>query len=192
MLLRCIVLFFWLNVWYSKTILRKETEIGTCQWLSPHRTGCNISPQGGENRSTFKVIICSMHCIYPRKGTETCGNPPKPPGNRLQFIPARGRKLIVVLHRDCVSQIAIYPRKGTETGLSARLLALQWDCNLSPQGDENRSTFKVIICSMHCNLSPQGDKKAPLPLAFVSSGGALLFLIFYFTGWALRLPESSL
>lgn len=38
----------------------------------------------------------------------------------------------------------------------------------------------------------KGTKKAPLPLAFASSGGALLFLIFYFTGWELRLPGSSL
>lgn len=112
MLLRCIVLFFWLNVWYSKTILRKETEIGTCQWLSPHRTGCNISPQGGENRSTFKVIICSMHCIYPRKGTETCGNPPKPPGNRLQFIPVRGRKLTTHGANAQTATLQFIPARG--------------------------------------------------------------------------------
>ena len=170
MLLRCIVLFFWLNVWYSKTILRKETEIGTCQWLSPHRTGCNISPQGGENRSTFKVIICSMHCIYPRKGTETCGNPPKPPGNRLQFIPVRGRKL-------------------TTHGANAQTATLQF---IPARGRKLHVQVKHAHLFHNCNLSPQGDKKAPLPLAFASSGGALLFLIFYFTGWELRLPESSL
>lgn len=66
------------------------------------------------------------------------------------------------------------------------------NCNLSPQGDGNifKSSYKLFVG--YCNLSPQGDKKAPLPLAFASSGGALLFLIFYFTGWELRLPESSL
>ena len=50
----------------------------------------------------------------------------------------------------------------------------------------------TFIIYHYCNLSPQGDKKAPLPLAFASSGGALLFLIFYFTGWELRPTESSL
>lgn len=66
------------------------------------------------------------------------------------------------------------------------------NCNLSPQGDENLVRVILITALFYCNLSPQGDKKAPLPLAFASSGGALLFLIFYFTGWELRLPESSL
>ena len=85
--------------------------------------------------------------------------------------------------------------------------------NLSPQGDGNRITkismlfFNIatyprkgtesqglLECSeeSYCNLSPQGDKKAPPPLAFASSGGALLFLILYFTGWRLCQPESSL
>lgn len=41
-------------------------------------------------------------------------------------------------------------------------------------------------------IPARGHKKAPLLLAFASSGGALLFLIFYFTGWELHLPESSL
>ena len=68
-----------------------------------------------------------------------------------------------------ISWLATYPRKGTETHTSRR-------------HRQHRA---------NCNLSPQGDKKAPLPLAFASSGGALLFLIFYFTGWELRLPESS-
>ncbi len=89
--------------------------------------------------------------------------------------------------------ITIYPRKGTET----------------PTGGSRHRSVKITIyprkgtetqyfvtpparASNYYNLSPQGDKKAPLPLAFASSGGALLFLIFYFTGWELRLPESSL
>ena len=67
--------------------------------------------------------------------------------------------------------ITIYPRKGTET---------------------QYFVTPPARASNYYNLSPQGDKKAPLPLAFASSGGALLFLIFYFTGWELRLPESSL
>lgn len=124
------VLFFWLNVWYSKTILRKETKTCPCSPLGTRTVYCNLSPRGDENRSTFKVIICSMHCIYPRKGTETCGNPPKPPGNRLQFIPVRGRKLV-----PCFQ---VFPFQN-------------------------------------CNLSPQGGKKAPPPLVFTRSGGALFF-----------------
>ena len=89
--------------------------------------------------------------------------------------------------------ITIYPRKGTET----------------PTGGSRHRSVKITIyprkgtetqyfvtpparASNYYNLSPQGDKKAPLPLAFASSGGALLFPIFYFTGWELRLPGSSL
>ena len=188
------VLFFWLNVWYSKTILRKETEIGTCQWLSPHRTGCNISPQGGENRSTFKVIICSMHCIYPRKGTETCGNPPKPPGNRLQFIPVRGRKPVRTIQLFAILADCNLSPRGGEDAFPLLFTFAKLAISVSPRkGTETLSSFMLsILFYLYCNLSPQGDKKAPLPLAFASSGGALLFLIFYFTGWELRLPESSL
>ena len=131
--------------------------------------------------------------IYPRKGTET--------------------------HWLCVTKddrdpITIYPRKGTETFLILTKDFQVGHYNLSPQGDGNLSgntlnqihhitiyprkgteTMLILICRVsrwNYNLSPQGDKKAPLPLAFASSGGALLFLIFYFTGWELCLPESSL
>lgn len=53
--------------------------------------------------------------------------------------------------------------------------------------------FAVFWVKFAITIYPRkGTKKAPLPLAFASSGGALLFLIFYFTGWELRLPESSL
>lgn len=154
MLLRCIVLFFWLNVWYSKTILRKETEIGTCQWLSPHRTGCNISPQGGENRSTFKVIICSMHCIYPRKGTETCGNPPKPPGNRLQFIPVRGRKPVRTI----------------------QLFAILADCNLSPRGGEDAFPLLFTFAKLAISVSPREGTETALPLRQCQNTRRLQFI----------------
>ena len=70
--------------------------------------------------------------------------------------------------------------------------SLRENYNLSPQGDGNLLVLVPADVANDYNLSPQGDKKAPLPLAFASSGGALLFLIFYFTGWELRLPESSL
>ena len=153
-LLRCIVLFFWLNVWYSKTILRKETEIGTCQWLSPHRTGCNISPQGGENRSTFKVIICSMHCIYPRKGTETCGNPPKPPGNRLQFIPVRGRKPVRTI----------------------QLFAILADCNLSPRGGEDAFPLLFTFAKLAISVSPREGTETALPLRQCQNTRRLQFI----------------
>ncbi len=66
-------------------------------------------------------------------------------------------------------------------------------CNLSPQGDENRAELAINHMLVILQFIPaRGHKKAPLPLAFASSGGALLFLIFYFTGWELHLPGSSL
>ena len=61
------VLFFWLNVWYSKTILRKGTE--TVPDTSPCR-GCHIA-------------------IYPRKGTETEPLMWSSVNPALQFIPAK-------------------------------------------------------------------------------------------------------
>lgn len=61
-----------------------------------------------------------------------------------------------------------------------------------PARGRKLDVLSIKINVTDCNLSPQGDKKAPLPLAFASSGGALLFPIFYFTGWELRLTGSSL
>ncbi len=195
------------------------------------------------------------YCIYPRKGTETCGNPPKPPGNRLQFIPVRGQKFLPVVppvtqilklqlipargrkpstgnsdnspvllqfipvrgrkrcipttyqshvstipvrgrklvrpavNRCNVGTIPVRGRKLTTHGANAQTATLQF---IPARGRKLHVQVKHAHLFHNCNLSPQGDKKAPLPLAFASSGGALLFLIFYFTGWELRLPESSL
>jgi hypothetical protein len=88
--------------------------------------------------------------------------------------------------------IAIYPRKGTETSRTAATVLISFIAIYPRKGTETAGVKSPFQNHANCNLSPQGDKKAPLPLAFASSGGALLFLIFYFTGWELRLPESSL
>ena len=175
----------------------------------------NLSPQGDENLSTASQSPPSRITIYPRKGTETHPRWTCTLAHPLQFIPARGRKLSWFLPSCFVVCIVIYPRKGTETRSDLLHSTFCADCNLSPRGGEDAFpllfTFAKLAISVSprkgtetyhafrfshsrtdCNLSPQGDKKAPLPLAFASSGGALLFLIFYFTGWELRLPESSL
>lgn len=135
-------------------------------------THCKLSPQGDENHSK----VGSMYGLL-----------------GLQLIPVRGRKLVV---RNIIignMRIAIYPRKGTETAGTRPNNKSHDQIAIYPRkGTETLRYFLTSTESRHCNLSPQGDKKAPLPLAFASSGGALLFLIFYFTGWALRLPESSL
>ena len=131
----------------------------------------------------------------------------------LQLLPERGRLLVCKDDVLKIDSITTYPRKGTEPVLLQHSHSSLRYYNLSPQGDGNRITkismlfFNIatyprkgtesqglLECSeeSYCNLSPLGDKKAPLPLAFASSGGALLFPIFYFTGWELRLPESSL
>lgn len=88
--------------------------------------------------------------------------------------------------------VNLYSVRGRKQHYHCGNIRIHGDCNLSPQGDGNRKNSFQILTYAHCNLSPQGDKKAPLPLAFASSGGALLFPIFYFTGWELRLPGSSL
>ena len=89
--------------------------------------------------------------------------------------------------------ITIYPRKGTETFWYSSRQMLRMITIYPRKGTETQYfVTPPARASNYYNLSPQGDKKAPLPLAFASSGGALLFLIFYFTGWELRLPESSL
>ena len=105
--------------------------------------------------------------IYPRKGTETpnlsrfgnlqhCYLSPQEDGNYLerraslitillQFIPARGRKLLLFPQSAPVT-IAIYPRKGTETSFARSLNDLCMYCNLSPQGDGN-TTSPVTFAS---------------------------------------------
>lgn len=88
----------------------------------------------------------------------------------VKLSSVRGRKLLSAGLHDLVNVLQFIPARGRK--LAARRV-------------------KLFVVS-DCNLSPQGDKKAPLLLAFASSGGALLFLIFYFTGWELRLPGSSL
>ena len=167
------------------------------------------------NSHTYCTIILGV-AIYPREGTKApewcgilrrtlhCNLPPQGDENHskvgsmygllgLQLIPVRGRKLVV---RNIIignMRIAIYPRKGTETAGTRPNNKSHDQIAIYPRkGTETLRYFLTSTESRHCNLSPQGDKKAPLPLAFASSGGALLFLIFYFTGWALRLPESSL
>lgn len=79
--------------------------------------------------------------IYPRKGTET------------------GAPCIMAI----ISSIVTYPRKGTETHCLVISPVCIVYCNLSPQGDENRSISMVSTAiATDCNLSPQGDGNAPL------------------------------
>ena len=113
--------------------------------------------------------MCDIVKLHPARGRNPAGVLEEPLDLVLQFIPVRGRKLLSAGLHDLVNVLQFIPVRGRKPFL----------------------LFTFIIYH-YCNLSPQGDKKAPLPLAFASSGGALLFLIFYFTGWELRLPESSL
>lgn len=130
----------------------------------------------------------------------------------VKLSSVRGRKPSVVCPCFLISNE--FPARGRKPARLDDLIDVDVNYNLSPQGDGNFSLSQFIRLSSklqfipargrkpfllftfiiyhYCNLSPQGDKKAPLPLAFASSGGALLFPIFYFTGWELRLPGSSL
>ena len=84
---------------------------------------CNLSPRGDGNGSEAPRPTNASIAIYPREGTETFLFSDLPAGFPLQFIPARGRKLLGDL-RDG------HPHQH---------------CNLSPRGDGNprtRSIFK--------------------------------------------------
>lgn len=133
--------------------------------------------------------ILKLQLIPARGRKPSTGNSDNSPV-LLQFIPVRGRKLVrPAVNRCNVGTIPVRGRKLTTHGANAQTATLQF---IPARGRKLHVQVKHAHLFHNCNLSPQGDKKAPLPLAFASSGGALLFLIFYFTGWALRLPESSL
>ena len=112
------VLFFWLNVWYSKTILRKGTET-----QSPLSDAWGLQLQ-----------------FIPARGRKLCGLRIVTAVIELQFIPARGRRRISVIVHVCeignfnfspqgdgnkreigfkpeIPKIAIYSRKGMEAYL---------------------------------------------------------------------------
>ena len=99
----------------------------------------------------------------------------------LQFIPARGRKLVFKFQTDWIqthcnlsprgdgniamqlssfldADIAIYPREGTETLADIAAVMGRDHCNLSPRGDGNGSIrFTRLHIVDDCNLSPRGD-----------------------------------
>lgn len=147
------------------------------------------SPQGDGNKRPLPLLRHCPIAIYPRKGTKTY-LPPSLAYGSYSTIPVRGRKLVrPAVNRCNVGTIPVRGRKLTTHGANAQTATLQF---IPARGRKLHVQVKHAHLFHNCNLSPQGDKKAPLPLAFASSGGALLFLISYFTGWELRLPESSL
>ena len=89
---------------------------GGCPEHRPLPEHYNLSPQGDGNFGAIRVS---------NKTT------------RLQFIPARGRKLCMRLGRILRSGITIYPRKGTETFVAILYTSFTFYYNLSPQGDGN-------------------------------------------------------
>ena len=167
------------------------------------------SPQGDGNKRPLPLLRHCPIAIYPRKGTKTYLPPslaygsystipvrgrkrciPTTYQSHVSTIPVRGRKLVrPAVNRCNVGTIPVRGRKLTTHGANAQTATLQF---IPARGRKLHVQVKHAHLFHNYNLSPQGDKKAPLPLAFASSGGALLFLIFYFTGWELRLPESSL
>lgn len=119
----------------------------------------------------------------------------------VKLSSVRGRKPSVVCPCFLISNE--FPARGRKPARLDDLIDVDVNYNLSPQGDGNfliPSTvpvtwklqfipargWKPVVCfdpvhhGRNCNLSPQGDKKAPLLLAFASSGGALLFLTILF------------
>ena len=107
---------------------------------------------------------------YPRKGTGTKHLCNKRQGIALQFIPARGRK-----------QLFDEP------------LVFAVHCNLSPQGDGNDGLNVGIVKNMFIAIYPRkGTKKHLCHWRLPAAEVLCFFLIFYFTGWKLCQPESSL
>ena len=101
---------------------RKGTKTVCSAMGLPQQAHCNLSPQGDENFCTLSFHSpVSPIAIYPRKGTKTLETFGWRHLQPLQFIPARGRKPLPL------------PYVSTPS-----------DCNLSPQGDENRSPFVRI------------------------------------------------
>ena len=84
----------------------------------------------------------------------------------IAIYPHKGTETNHGQFTDSLHNIAIYPRKGTETAVVFDLDLVR-DIAIYP-----RKGTKKHLCHWH------------LPAAEV--------LIFYFTGWELRLPESSL
>ena len=143
-------------------------------------------------RKRVKCFVVHTHTqtlqFIPVRGRKRCI--PTTYQSHVSTIPVRGRKLVrPAVNRCNVGTIPVRGRKLTTHGANAQTATLQF---IPARGRKLHVQVKHAHLFHNCNLSPQGDKKAPLPLAFASSGGALLFLIFYFTGWELRLPESSL
>ena len=87
----------------------------------PSRRGCNrcnLSPRGDGNTISCPGFFGNTKGVatYPREGTETkliFGDFLQVV--RLQLIPARGRKLIIVRKAVENQSVATYPREGTET-----------------------------------------------------------------------------
>ena len=86
-----------------------------------HHRGCNLSPRGDGNVWPRPLPPLDMVAIYPREGTETHPYPKMQFVPKLQFIPARGRKLSDDQVRVRAPKVAIYPREGTETSSMLRL-----------------------------------------------------------------------
>ena len=130
----------------------------------------NLSPQGDgnlENRHNESPFLITT---YPRKGTVTSALPCR--SNRaqgLQLIPARGRKL------------SIYVTNGKEL-----------HCNLSLQGDGNSSSMSRLFSRYIAIYPRKGTKKHLCHWRLPAAEVLCFFLIFYFTGWKLCQPESSL
>ena len=123
---------------------REGTETRKCQGPKPH----------------------SQIAIYPREGTETTLAHKGFKAQKLQFIPARGRKPgaggIGVLHG-----IAIYPREGTETFFGPSGSVGYTNCNLSPRGDGNVGKFRSSMKSHAIAIYPrEGTETPPLRSIF--------------------------
>ena len=131
------VLFFWLNVWYSKTILRKGTET-----QSPLSDAWGLQLQfiparGRKHAEHTAGPLLHQIAIYPRKGTETC-HPLRPYSRKdiviyprkgteaylhlllfqslqLQFIPARGRKLEMLADKISRLPLQFIPARGQKS-----------------------------------------------------------------------------
>ena len=155
----------------------------------PSRRGCNrcnLSPRGDGNTISCPGFFGNTKGVatYPREGTETkliFGDFLQVV--RLQLIPARGRKLIIVRKAVRIKALQLIPARGRKL-LQRFKNVFCISCNLSPRGDgkwivpkefhwrnmlqlipargrKQRFFFAGHIVRYRCNLSPRGDGNFP-------------------------------
>ena len=127
---------------------------------------CNLSPRGDENIPEVNHNHATAIAIYPREGTKTAASIwPICTRVALQFIPARGRKLVLSSFAIGFRQLQFIPARGRKLYSLSRFSQLT-GLQFIPARGRKRIPILVHIFPLYYNLSLQGDGKllgAPTP-----------------------------